>query len=78
MKDRNLDINRREFLQRLGLGTASALSLMALGPLGAFAGTPLHSTSRRDDKLLANEQGESLMTCRRMAREKRSRCWASA
>ena len=37
MNDKNLDINRREFLRRLGLGTASAFSLMALGPLEGFA-----------------------------------------
>ena len=31
------DINRRQFLRQLGLGSASAFSLMAMGPLKAFA-----------------------------------------
>ena len=56
MKDKNLDINRREFLRRLGLGTASAFSLMALGPLEGFA-KPILSPS--------SPEGDNLMTYRR-------------
>jgi len=36
-KDRE-DMNRRQFLQRLGLGAGSALAMMAMEPLNAFAG----------------------------------------
>ena len=37
MKEKQHDMNRREFLRRLGLGTGSAMALMALEPLGALA-----------------------------------------
>ena len=38
MKKENNDINRRQFLQRLGLGAGSALAMMAMEPLNVFAG----------------------------------------
>ena len=38
MKDCNrLDMSRREFLKRLGIGTGSAMALMAMEPLTAWA-----------------------------------------
>ncbi|MCR4994522.1 MAG: aldo/keto reductase [Bacteroidales bacterium] len=42
MNDRH-DMNRRQFLRQLGLGSASAFSLIALSPLNSFAATPTPS-----------------------------------
>ena len=52
------DMNRRQFLQQLGLGSVSAFSLMAMGPLKAFAS---------NDKPLpiAGGEGGGAMTYRR-------------
>ena len=36
-KDNRKNMNRREFLRRLGIGTGSAVALMAMEPLNAFA-----------------------------------------
>ena len=38
MKKEHKDMNRRQFLQRLGMGAGSALAMMAMEPLNAFAG----------------------------------------
>jgi len=38
MKEDRTDMSRREFLRRLGLGTGSALAMMALDPIRALAG----------------------------------------
>ena len=38
MKKDNKDMNRRQFLQRLGLGAGSALAMMAMEPLSVLAG----------------------------------------
>ena len=54
MKERKPDMNRREFLQRLGLGAGSALAMMAMEPLSALgAKTPR-----------ANDEVENKMTYR--------------
>ena len=37
MDDKRQNMNRREFLKRLGLGAGSAVALMALEPLNALA-----------------------------------------
>ena len=37
----NQELTRRQFLERLGLGSATALSLMTIGPLQAFSMSPL-------------------------------------
>lgn len=37
MEKDKLNMNRREFLKRLGIGTGSAMALMAMEPLSAFA-----------------------------------------
>ena len=50
------DINRRQFLRQLGLGSASAFSLMAMGPLQAL------STERAT---LPAPEGDIKMTYRR-------------
>ena len=36
-KKENKGMGRREFLRRLGLGTGSAVAMMALEPFGALA-----------------------------------------
>jgi hypothetical protein len=41
----NNKLNRREFLQRLGIGAGSALAMMAMEPLSAFADTRKESNS---------------------------------
>ena len=38
MKKDQTDMNRRRFLQRLGVGAGSALAMMAMGPLNVLAG----------------------------------------
>ena len=38
MKKDQTDMNRRQFLQRLGAGAGSALAMMAMGPLNVLAG----------------------------------------
>jgi len=40
MTNQKHDISRRQFLRRLGIGSASALSMMAMGPLQAMAVKP--------------------------------------
>ena len=40
MTNQKHDMNRRQFLRRLGLSSASAFSMMALGPLQAMASRP--------------------------------------
>ncbi|MBR0202316.1 MAG: aldo/keto reductase [Bacteroidaceae bacterium] len=62
MNDKHHDINRREFLRRLGLGTASAFSLMAMGPLEGFA-KPLWG--RASVSPSGDEKGANSMTYRR-------------
>ncbi len=54
MKERKPDMNRRQFLQRLGLGAGSALAMMAMEPLSAMAAKPRS----------ANDDVESKMTYR--------------
>ena len=44
-KDRQ-DMSRREFLKRLGIGTGSAVALMAMEPLNALA--------QKDKKVVEN------------------------
>ena len=62
MNDKHHDINRREFLRRLGLGTASAFSLMAMGPLEGFA-KPLWGRASLSPS--GDEKGANSMTYRR-------------
>lgn len=38
MKKEHEDMNRRQFLQRLGMGAGSALAMMAMEPLNVLAG----------------------------------------
>ena len=37
MKKEHEDMNRRQFLQRLGMGAGSALAMMAMEPLNVLA-----------------------------------------
>ena len=50
MKEPN-DMNRRKFLKQLGIGTASAIGLMVLEPLRAFADEPSHAAKRMQGPL---------------------------
>ncbi|MBQ7443498.1 MAG: aldo/keto reductase [Bacteroidaceae bacterium] len=63
------ELSRRQFLRRLGIGSASALSLMALGPLQTFAtaATPAAAPSspRRGDDAPASGSDDIKMTYRR-------------
>ena len=53
-------MSRRQFLQQLGLGSASAFSLMAMGPLQAMAGqTPVMPTPQGDIKMTYRKQNGS-------------------
>ena len=54
-KQKNNEMSRREFLQRLGIGAGSAMAMMALEPFGAMA-------KRLEDKAL--EEGTNGMTYR--------------
>ena len=46
MEKDKLNMNRREFLKRLGIGTGSAMALMAMEPLNVFA--------QKDKKVIDN------------------------
>ncbi len=50
MKHMKHDMNRREFLRELGIASASAFSLMALGPLDALASPLKKETSQGTDE----------------------------
>ena len=50
MKEPN-DMNRRKFLKQLGIGTASAIGLMVLEPLRAFADEPSQAAKRMQGPL---------------------------
>ena len=50
MKEPN-DMNRRKFLKQLGIGTASAIGLMVLEPLRAFADDPSQAAKRMQGPL---------------------------
>ena len=54
--EKKKDINRRDFLKRIGMGTASAMALMAMEPLKALADD--HPTGEN------TSSGTSQMTCR--------------
>ena len=59
----NQELTRRQFLERLGLGSATALSLMTLGPLEAFS-DPLHtspSMGRLYSTLPSGEEQEDVL-----------------
>ena len=60
------DMNRRQFLRQLGLGSASAFSLMAMSSFQAYGA--------EQPRLPANE-GDIKMTYRK---QRTSRSWASA
>ncbi|MBR6188445.1 MAG: aldo/keto reductase [Prevotella sp.] len=52
MKERKTDMNRREFLHRLGLGAGSALAMMAMEPLNVMgARTSSSAQSEADNKM---------------------------
>ena len=51
MKKDQTDMNRRQFLQRLGAGAGSALAMMAMGPLNVLAGN-----KKPDDVVGGNDQ----------------------
>ena len=46
MEKDKLNMDRREFLKRLGIGTGSAMALMAMEPLNVFA--------QKDKKVIDN------------------------
>ena len=49
MEKRQQDMDRRQFLQRLGLGAGTALAAMAMEPLNVFAGNTRKAKGRADD-----------------------------
>ena len=51
MKKRNSDMNRREFLQKLGLGAGSALAMMAMEPLNVMGARTSSANSETDNKM---------------------------
>ena len=51
MKERKPDMNRRQFLQRLGLGAGSALAMMAMEPLSAMAAKPRSPNDDVENKM---------------------------
>ena len=51
MKERKPDMNRRQFLQRLGLGAGSALAMMAMEPLSAMAAKPRSANDDVENKM---------------------------
>ncbi|MBR5394459.1 MAG: aldo/keto reductase [Bacteroidaceae bacterium] len=57
------EINRRQFLERLGLGSATALSLMAIGPLQTLSNSPLKGDIGREVSPLGGDS-EGSMTYR--------------
>ena len=59
MNSRKTDMNRREFLQKLGLTAGSALAMMAMEPLGALAGNSSSPRQRQDE-----DSGQNQMTYR--------------
>ena len=61
MKNDNKDMNRRQFLQRLGWGTGSALAMMAMEPLSVLAGNAARTVKTNG---LRYASGENQMTYR--------------
>ena len=61
MKNDNKDMNRRQFLQRLGWGTGSALAMMAMEPLSVLAGNAVRTVKTNG---LRYSSGENQMTYR--------------
>ena len=61
MKNDNKDMNRRQFLQRLGWGTGSALAMMAMEPLSVLAGNAVRTVKTNG---LRYASGENQMTYR--------------
>ena len=62
MKNDNKDMNRRQFLQRLGWGTGSALAMMAMEPLSVLAGNAVRTV--KTNGLRYASSGENQMTYR--------------
>ena len=63
MKERKPDMNRREFLQRLGLGAGSALAMMAMEPLSALGARTPRANDDVDNKMtyrVQNGTGENI------------------
>ena len=54
------EMNRREFLRRLGLGAGSAMALMALEPLQTFADNKKKATSNRMTYRVQHGSGEQI------------------
>lgn len=68
MAPKEHDMNRREFIRRLGFGSASALTLMAMGPLSALANSasqPTHPAGSGAPLPPADGQTDIKMTYRR-------------
>ena len=61
MKNDNKDMNRRQFLQRLGWGTGSALAMMAMEPLSVLAGNAVRTVKTNGFRY---SSGENQMTYR--------------
>ena len=57
MKKENKDMNRRQFLQRLGMGAGSALAMMAMEPLSVLAGNTAR-TMKTDGLRYASEENQ--------------------
>ncbi|MEE3446290.1 MAG: aldo/keto reductase, partial [Prevotella sp.] len=60
MKENRPDMSRREFLRRLGIGTGSAMALMAMDPLRAFAQDEKKNSNIRMTYRVQHGSGEQI------------------
>ena len=60
MEKDKLNMDRREFLKRLGIGTGSAMALMAMEPLGAFAQKNKKTVDNRMTYRVQHGSGEQI------------------
>ncbi|MBP5715297.1 MAG: aldo/keto reductase, partial [Prevotella sp.] len=59
-KDKRQNMDRREFLRRLGIGTGSAMALMAMEPLNALAQKDKKAVENRMTYRVQHGSGEQI------------------
>ena len=72
MKKDPSNMNRRQFLQRLGVGAGSALAMMAMEPLNVLAGT------KKPDDVVGGDDSVKMTYRVQHVLARRSPCWALA